>query len=339
MSEGPQRTRMADVAESLGLSVSTISLAFRDSPLIASTTRAAVRKEAQRLGYVYNRGAANLRRSTSELVGLVVPDIRNEFAAEVALGLQEVLESDGLFVALANTGDDLGRQGEILQSLREQRVEGIVLIPALHSQPHDVELSDVQVVLMNRAIEGSRLQYIGVDEFALVKVATDHLFLRHRVESASYFGGIREASGRIARAAAFHELAVETGVAMSAPWMTATPRTAHGAYEVAAGLLQSTPPPNGLLCHSDEIAWGVLRALREAGYGPEDCRVIGIDDLPVSSVFSPSVTSVALQPRQLGREAGAALRGTLHASPARIPQLNIRESCGCRNDAMTLPGQ
>lgn len=328
---------MADVAASLGVSVSTISLALNDSPLIAERTRQAVRREAERLGYVYNRGAANLRRSTSELVGLVVPDIRNEFAAEVALGLQEVLEPVGLLVALANTDDDLDRQSEILQSLREQQAQGIVLIPALHTGAADVDFAGLQVVLMNRTIPASHLNYIGVDEAALVRLATDHLFHDHGVTSASYFGGIELASGRVARAHAFRELAAHQGVRISEPWMTATARTADSAYHMAAELIRVTPPPEGLLCHSDEIAWGVLRACRDADITTSDCRVIGIDDLPVSSVFSPSLTSVALYPRELGREAGEALLGAPREGAGVVPQLNVRESCGPHERSDSTP--
>jgi len=111
-----RRIRMLDVADSLGVSRATVSLVMRDSPLVAVTTKAAVLHEADRLGYVYNRGAANLRTQRSDVIGLVMPDIVNPFVGEVSLGSQDVLDEYGFFVIIANTRDRLDAQRHIVRS-------------------------------------------------------------------------------------------------------------------------------------------------------------------------------------------------------------------------------
>lgn len=98
-----RRVRMLDIAQAAGLSRATVSQVMRDSPLISPATRDAVLREADRLGYVYHRGAANLRTLRSDVVALVMPDIVNPFVGEVTLGAQEVLAEHGFFVVIANT--------------------------------------------------------------------------------------------------------------------------------------------------------------------------------------------------------------------------------------------
>jgi LacI family transcriptional regulator len=122
---------MQDVADALGVSLSTVSLALRGNEVVARATRHRVQEAAHRLGYVYDRAASRLRTRHRTVVGLVVSDITNPFAAETALGLQRAVMPDGGIVALANRFDRIATQNAILTTLVEERVAGVVLIPAL----------------------------------------------------------------------------------------------------------------------------------------------------------------------------------------------------------------
>ncbi|MCU1533825.1 MAG: LACI-family transcription regulator [Glaciihabitans sp.] len=327
---------MQDVANALGVSLSTVSLALSGNDVVAPATRARVRDEANRLGYVYNRSAANLRTRSRDVVGLVVPDITNPFAAEAALGLQDALMPDGRMVALANTRERVDTQTSIVQALLEQRIAGLVLIPALDTSAADLALlrrSDTPVILMNRNVPDSQLPFLGTDDERVIRLAVDHLRDVHHVTSAAYFGGLQAAGPQKARKAHFRSLMQQYGIQDVAIWDVPSAPNALAAYEAAREILRTAPAPAALVCHSDSIAIGVLRALNEAHVDPSECSVIGIDGIVDGVVTVPSLTTIDVFPSDMGAMAGRLLFTPSANQPASgplvTPALRVRESCGC----------
>lgn len=335
--ETRRRVRMLDVANSLGVSRATVSLVMRRSPLVSEATRAAVLAEADRLGYVKNQAAANLRSQRNDLVGLVMPDVINPFVAEVSLGVQEILGEFGYFPMIANTTDRLDLQRRILRSLLEQRAAGLVTIPVLTSTASELDWldrGDLPAVMLLRQIDGLNWPFVGTDEEAIGRMGVAHLVERHQCRRVAYFGGDQLASPRVGRLASFVRAADEAGVEVDEAWSEALEATAVAAYRVATERMRAGPPPDGVLCHSDNVAYGLLTALREAGFGPDECAVVGIDDLHQSAMWNPAVSSIAVDPVGLGRvcgrllltEMGVLVEGPLEPS---APELHARVSCGC----------
>src|SRR5512134_658756 len=109
-----------DIAAEAKVSKSTVSLVLQGSDLIRDATAERVREAARRLGYVYNRRAAELRRQASNTVGVVINDLMNPFFAEVLVGIERKLVDAGYIVLMAHTHEDLDRQRKVLASMREQ---------------------------------------------------------------------------------------------------------------------------------------------------------------------------------------------------------------------------
>jgi len=323
---------MQQVAEALGVSVSTVSLAFRDSPVVAAGTRERVRAEAERLGYVYHRAAANLRRRRSNLIGLLVPNITNPFVAEMAGGVQDLIAAHGFALVLANTRGSVEQQLTLVRTLAEQRAAGAIAIPMLDTPAEHVSPQNtggLPFVLVNRDIEGSGLPFVQQDDRTIVDLAVDHLLDVHDVRTVGYFGGLEAAGPRRARLARVRE---RIG-SLADEWSAGTVPSPEIAYATAKRLLAAGRPPDALICHSDELAWALLRALTEAGIGPDRCRVIGIDGIATSALFSPALTTVSVDAAGEGRRAGALLLGMIGVAVPEVdtaaPELLVRESCGC----------
>lgn len=341
VSKGNVSTRMLDIARSLGVSVSTVSLALGGSELVASATRERVRSEADRLGYVYNRRAADLRKSRRNVVGLVVPDITSPFASEAALGLQNSSALRHHIVALSNTREKIDVQTEILTALIEERAMGVVLIPALGTRSEDLELlkrSRVPTVLMNRDVPGSGFSFVGADDSALIDMALGHLVEVHKIRSAGYFGGLADASPRKNRSRLFSAYLRRAGIVEDDTWNITTGPRPLAAFHAARERLRSEGPlPDAIVCHSDSIAIGLLRALAMDAR-ERSCAIVGIDGLVSGLLSTPSLTSVAVFPARMGAQAGRMLLGEatgVGTTPDRdslAPQLILRESCGCRLD-------
>ena len=128
--KGTRAVTVTDIAEAIGVSRATVSLVLRGSPLVNVDTRAKVEAELRRQRYVYNRGAANLRRRTSSSVALVINDLSNPFFAEFASGVDEALGDKGYVTLLGSTGESPKRQQAVLSTLMEHTPAGLILSPA-----------------------------------------------------------------------------------------------------------------------------------------------------------------------------------------------------------------
>src|SRR3954468_698674 len=130
-----RKLTLKDIAKQAQVSPSTVSLVLRDSPLVADATRSKIRATMEELGYVYNRGAANLRSQRSKTIGLVVCEITNPFYAEMVAGIDTVMDQNGWIAFLANSSESPERQARFIQRIREQNAGGIILTGARGPEP------------------------------------------------------------------------------------------------------------------------------------------------------------------------------------------------------------
>ncbi|MCG5474551.1 MAG: LacI family transcriptional regulator, partial [Sinorhizobium fredii] len=164
-----ERVTVVDIARAAGVSKSTVSLVLQGSSLVNEATRAKVNAAIRELGYVYNRGAANLRQSKSKIIGIVVNDLTNSFFAELAVGVDAVVQSAGFVQFLANTGEKSERQREVIASMREHGVSGLIISPARGTEVSDLAplvASGIPVVLVVRDIADAGVSSLISDNHA-----------------------------------------------------------------------------------------------------------------------------------------------------------------------------
>ena len=129
------RVTLLDVAQAAGVSRATASLVIRKSPLVADETRRRVEQAIAKLGYIYNMGAASMRATRSNTVGVIIPNLGNPFFAAMLSGIEQALEDAGLIVVLANSRESANKQETILQRMRERGVDGLILCPVAETRP------------------------------------------------------------------------------------------------------------------------------------------------------------------------------------------------------------
>ncbi|HEY0837069.1 MAG TPA: LacI family DNA-binding transcriptional regulator [Azospirillum sp.] len=333
----PSRSRvtLTEVAGRAGVSRSTVSLVLRGSPLVAAETRDRVRAAIGELGYIYNRGAANLRASRTHTVGLLVCEINNPFFAELTAGVDDVLDAAGWVAFLANTAESPERQDRFLQRMREHNVDGVILCPAAGSQPEILDrlrawrLPCVQALRFVSAREGD---YAGVDyEFGMEMVAEHLIRLGHG--RIAFVGGNLAHSATRARRAGFAAAMRRHG--LSPDLVVRCPLDRRAGAEAIGALLDRVDPPTAVVCFNDVVAFGVLLGLEARGLkAGRDIAVTGFDDVPEAGLSRPALTTVATSPRQIGQEAARLLLRRIadpQGAPERVilpTRLVVRESCG-----------
>jgi|SRR6516225_1930099 LacI family transcriptional regulator len=151
-----------DIAKSAGVLKSTVSLVLKKSPLVKEETRQQVTKTMNTLGYVYNRGAASLRRSRADLVGMVINDLSNPFFAELAIGIERALQNSGFIPFIASTAEGVVRRAEVVRSMREHGAARLVLYPALDTDATEISRLETRlpIVLAVRRIIGARASLV-----------------------------------------------------------------------------------------------------------------------------------------------------------------------------------
>jgi LacI family transcriptional regulator len=335
------RVTLVDVAQHAGVSRATASLVVRGSTLVAEETRARVQSSMRELGYVYHRAAATLRSRRSHLIGLLVPDVANPFYAELVSGVEERLAEAECVAVLASTNDEIDKQGRLLVAMQENNADGVLLCPAQDTQPELLMppgLQPLPLVLLVRRLPGTAADYAGADTASGAALAVEHL-ARHGHRCIAFLGGQASSSARAERLKGFraalshHDLPFDPALTPCC-----RPTRAAGLATMQA-LLRGESPPSAVLCFNDVVAFGALLALQRHGLQPgKDLALIGFDDVEEAALWYPPLTSVAVSPRRLGREAAQVLLDRIEhpdrpAVEVLLPTtLMVRATCGTHNE-------
>ncbi|MBT2586457.1 LacI family DNA-binding transcriptional regulator [Arthrobacter sp. ISL-95] len=329
---------LQDVADHAGVSRATASLVLRETGRVSTQTRQRVTEAMSTLGYVYNRGAASLRTQTANTIGVVVTHIASPFFGEAIHGLETGLTDSGYLPLLVNTDDDPGRQQDAIQKLREHQVAGLALVPATGTKPSLIDQLrawNMEHVLVSRYIKDVDAPYVGADDVVGGRLAATHLIETHESSSIAYLGGLPAIMSRTDRTNGVKQAMARHGLDPTSLVDVPGAVTGAGGLELGQHLIASgLPLPDGIICHSDSVAFGLYRALRIHGLGTET-RVIGYDNIGGAALWEPPLTSVATQGEALGRRAARMLLERIKEPGAptsidkTIPELAIRQSCGC----------
>ncbi|MDB6163153.1 MAG: bacterial regulatory s, lacI family protein [Xanthomonadaceae bacterium] len=333
-----RRITLSDVARGSGVSRATVSLVLRGSPLVHGDTRARVETELKRQGYVYHRGAANLRRNVSTSVALVINDLSNPFFAEFASGVDEALAGSGYVTLLGSTGESVERQRAVLTSLLEHDPAGIILSPAEGSDGAQLRTlvgARTPVLVFNRELPDACWDFLALDNVSGAKLATGHLLQRgHR--RIAFFGGHRDSSSCRQRREGYRHALTEAGVTPEPQWLVECAPTRLEAARQVGALFVRDPAPTAAVCYNDAVALGLMAGLAARGRrAGDDFAVVGFDDIPEASVSAPPLTTIAVDPRARGRQAAELILQRLRDpdAPARTTVASVHLQPRASSDA------
>ncbi|MXN65252.1 substrate-binding domain-containing protein [Stappia sp. GBMRC 2046] len=326
-----RRVRLGDIAADLGLSTATVSLALRDSPLVAEDTRVRVKAHAEARGYIYNRYAASLRTARTDMIGVAVHDIQNPYFAEIFRSLEDELGQEKQVVLICNHRDDVARQRQFIDALLQHRVDGIVLCASVGTKADEIvrlTQAGVPVTLICREVEGVPAPVVRGDDYAGGYAATKHLIESgHR--RIAMVGGRRQTSVGQDRNRGWREALSDAGIDPDSQIDIPELMTRDEGYEIVPKLLEADSAPSAVVAFNDLIALGLLDGLRRAG---RTLAITGYDDINAAAKQAPSLTSVNNSAAQIGRIAADLILKQIAGDTTddqRIliePKLMIRES-------------
>jgi LacI family transcriptional regulator len=293
---------MSDVARRAGVSTATVSRALSGGgrPMSADL-RSRVEQAAEELGYQVNLVGRTLRRRSSSVVGMIVPDLDNPFFSALAQALSRRFESSGIDLLLFSADRDLAIERRGVQSFLGRQVDALVII-ASHERDSaetiDVASRSVLTIALDRRVPSASARFVGCDNRYGMKLISEHV--THDVDTdrqpVVFVGGDMDSSSGRERLTGFKR------------WFGRDRPTLTGSFDVGWGqraadqLLSDGLTTGTIVGAADVIALGLLSRLQTRGFRvPEDFRVVGFDGIGVSYLAHPTLTTVRQPVEQMSQ--------------------------------------
>lgn len=332
-----------DIAREARVSPTTVSLALEDKPTsrVSAATRKRIQEIADRLDYKPNYVARTLATRRSQAIGLVVPTLLNPIYAEFAQDLIDRADQVGYGIIICSASGDPEDQRRAAEDLLNRGVDGLIICSSLRNSPIAAELTKkgVPLVLALRSVERAAGQppvdFVGVDNRLGGFRATAHL-LRMGHRRIALLSGPQETSTGFDRQQGAAEAFKAHGLEMDPDLILEGDFYRPSGYNLARNLLARRERPTAIFAANDNMAVGVIGALRENGLkAPDDLALVGYDDIELARLPGIDLTTVSQKRVPLGPVVLDKLIAKIdsvreNASETVLfdPVLVIRKSCG-----------
>jgi len=292
-----------DIARLVGVSIATVSLVVnKKDERISAETKKRVLDVIEEYNYVPNRIASSMVTKNTKSLGLVLQDIANPFFPGLARGVEDRANKDNWHIILCNSDNDPEKENRYLEMLQEKMVDGIILASAEQdlSRAPVIKKISVPIVTLDRDIDD--VQYVGVVKINNMKGAYDavkHMIDRGYKKILHLSGPMRDHTAQ-ARYEGYLQAHIDSKV------MPPKENVYHGSFSYESGynmtneLLEKGAEFDGLFCCNDLMAFGALKALAEHDISVPEVGVVGFDDIFVSALITPSLTTVRLPIYEMG---------------------------------------
>jgi LacI family transcriptional regulator len=328
---------LKEVAARAGVSYQTASKVLNGGEVrVSPATLERIEAAARQLSYSPNTLARGLVRRSTTTIGLVAGSLRDPALAEFVVGAELAARHRGHSVLVGNLTGDGGEGADIVRSLVERRVDGIVAAaPELEEDAEVGELLRRYVPSVSlHHVPGGGVPQVGSDHTKVGRIVAAHLVACERSVIATVAGPFRRRVVQ-SRVRGMEEGLRSAGLELSDDLIAFADWSPGGGAEAAALLLQRRPKLDAIFVHSDLMAIGVLDALAAAGRCvPDDVAVVSCDDLPFAAYQRPALTTVRIPFHETGTKAvELLLRRTAGEDVGRRPtllpvELVVRASCG-----------
>ncbi len=311
----PGRVTIKSIALDLGLSHMTVSRALSGHSHVHAETRDAVLERASALGYVKSAAASAMRGDVTRIVGLLLPNLVNEFYAQFADTMARACEEQALHLVIHLTNDDEINERRAILRLREVQASAVVMVPTpLSPSAAAAPIADMRVVQIIR--QRDPLPALLIDDAASIADAIDHLVDRGHHDIGFIGPDLQLSSGR-ARYTAFRTALHRHGIAMQdALTVTAAPSFQMG-HNSALALLDGVRPMTALLCAGLEMSNGALDACLIRGLQfPKDLAFVGYGDPAAYRWIAGGITTIRLPAVDMAWAAVRSIADSLQRSQA-----------------------
>ena len=331
--------RMKDIADDLGVSIVTVSRAFRNFPDIAHATRVRILDRAKELNYRPNLMARCLVTGRSSLIALIVPDLIHPFFSEVAKSLSAILRRKNYFVIISSSENDPQLERDEIDHMLAHHPDCFVVASCQKSIDGMQQIIDsgIPLVLLDRSFKNFNCNFIRVDNYLVGKLATEHLFMQGFRHIAHIRGPASEVGNN--RTNGYLDTIRRNGLPVREDYVIFVDEDSDSNGEdlgraAMEEVLELFPRPDAVFCYNDAVAIGAMERAFEAGLRvPADMAFVGCGSFHYSDKLRVPLSSIDQKPKLIG-ESAAKMVNSILAKPATTrfrsvvlePELVVRES-------------
>ncbi len=302
---------MRQIAERAGVSIGTVSHVINETATVRPKLRERVVEAIRSMGYQPSALAQGLRKSRTNMLGMVIPDITNPFFPGVVRGVEDVAYKRSFRVILCNADNDPAKEASYVRELRSYHIAGLLIIPAvgadIASHLRAYASASVPVVCIDRVPDGWKGDAVLVANAEGAYLATRHL-IQMGHERLAVITGPLKLTNAAERLKGFTRALNEARIEIEPEFIQEARFDTESGYQAALRLLRMLPRPTAIFACNDLMAFGVLQAVRQLRLRcPEDLSIAGFDSLEFTKFTDPSLTSVYQPGYQLGATAARLL--------------------------------
>lgn len=299
----------------------TVSRAFKDDASVRRKTRELIHKTADEMGYVFDTMASNLRTQRSNFVAVIIPSVNNANFAATLRGLSDEIEASGRQILLGNSNYSLKREEQLIDQLLQRRPDAIVLTGGRHSERARQRLvaAGIPIIETWDLPEDPVDHVVGFSNAETMEALVEHLVSHGRTKIAFIGGdagddnrGADRRSGFIA-AMSSRNLLADRLVGVGSP-----PASMQTGADAMSKILSDYPDSDAVIGVSDLAAFGALTECQRRGVSvPEDIAIAGFGAYDIASVSVPTLTTVDVRPREIGRLSARLILEILDGDPGK----------------------
>jgi DNA-binding LacI/PurR family transcriptional regulator len=291
-----------DVAKKANVSIATVSAVINSNKFVSEELKERVELAVKELGYRPNKLARSLKKKETRLIGVVVTEITNPFYPLMLKGVEDSALSNKYNLMLCTTGDNPQKEYDLVQSMVDQGVDGVVLATVDKENSKSIQFlknESVPHVLINRAPSDYEGNLVRINSYRVGELATEFL-IQHGHEDIAFIGGNRLNSWE--RERGYKDTLLKHGIEPNHNRIIWSDYDIDSAYRDIQTFIENGKLPTAIFAASDIMAFGTIKALLDKGYNvPKDISVIGSDNITFSEDFRIPLTTIDAQAYEIGK--------------------------------------
>lgn len=303
MKKGHQVT-MKEIARKLGVSVSTVSRALKDSPELHPDTKKKIVEMAKSMNYQYNLLAQSLRISKSKVLGVIVPELTSHFFSTNISGIQDTAYKRGYNIMICQSNESYELEKANVKTLIGAQVDGLLISLSRETKEysHIQELYDREIpfILFDRVAEEIPVSKVTVDDAHGAYLAVNHL-LKEGCRDIAYFSGPADLYISKKRKEGYLQALKEFGISEKESRIYVSDLTTQMNRDLTLKMLVEKKRPDAIFAMIDPLAIDIMTVLKEKGISvPKEVAISGFTNNPTSAVIEPSLTTVSQPAYEMG---------------------------------------
>lgn len=298
---------ISDIAKRAKVSSTTVSRVLNDSGYVKEDTKKRILEAIKEMNYTPSAIARSLSKSSTNTIGVIVPDITNTYFGEIIKGISEIAEKNNLNIILFNTDNYLDKEIRALKLLKEQRIEGIIMTPGFGEEKLNevyiktIENLNIPIILASADVKFKKLNGVFVDNIKGGFDATN-LLIKEGHSKIGIMAGMLSSEPIIDRLTGYKKALIEHDIPFNDKYIYYGDFKLEKAYELTKRILKENDPPTALVVCSNMMTMGVIKALKEQNKDvPKDLAIIGFDKIDFLDIIGLNITYMEDCPIELGR--------------------------------------